>query len=75
MTGATSAAIELADYQLQVAHRVLSDPVQRYLLADEVGMGKTMEAGIIIRQCLLDDADATVLVLTPRIWSNSGKRS
>ena len=65
MTGATSAAIELADYQLQVAHRVLSDPVQRYVLADEVGMGKTMEAGIIIRQCLLDDADATVLVLTP----------
>jgi ATP-dependent helicase HepA len=65
MTGATSAAIELVDYQLQVARRVLSDPVQRYLLADEVGMGKTIEAGIIIRQCLLDDADATVLVLTP----------
>lgn len=65
MTGATSAAIELVDYQLQVAHRVLSDPVQRYLLADEVGMGKTIEAGIVIRQCLLDDADATALVLTP----------
>ena len=65
MTGATSAAIELADYQLQVAHRVLFDPIQRYLLADEVGMGKTIEAGIVIRQCLLDDADATVLVLTP----------
>ncbi|MFO1434136.1 MAG: protein DpdE [Candidatus Competibacteraceae bacterium] len=65
MTGATSAAIELVTHQLQVAHRVLSDPVQRYLLADEVGMGKTIEAGIIIRQCLLDDETATVLVLTP----------
>ena len=65
MTGATSSAIELVDYQLQVAHRVLSDPIQRYLLADEVGMGKTIEAGIIIRQCLLDATDATVLVLTP----------
>ena len=50
MTGATAAAIELVDYQLQVARRVLSDPVQRYLLADEVGMGKTIEAGIVIRQ-------------------------
>ncbi len=65
MTGATSAAIEFVNHQLQVAHRVLSDPVQRYLLADEVGMGKTIEAGIIIRQCLLDDEAATVLVLTP----------
>lgn len=65
MTGATSAAVELVNHQLQVAHRVLSDPVQRYLLADEVGMGKTIEAGLIIRQCLLDDEAATVLVLTP----------
>ena len=33
---------------------MLSDPLQRYLLADEVGLGKTIEAGAILRQILND---------------------
>jgi ATP-dependent helicase HepA len=37
----------------------------RYLLADEVGLGKTIEAGLVIRQVLIDDPDASVLVLAP----------
>lgn len=48
-----SSRIELVPHQVEVARRVLEDPLQRYLLADEVGMGKTIEAGIIIRQYLL----------------------
>ena len=28
--------------------------MQRYLLADEVGLGKTVEAGLVIRQYVLD---------------------
>jgi hypothetical protein len=34
---------------VEVVRRVLQDPAQRYLLADEVGLGKTIEAGILIR--------------------------
>ncbi|MEJ8827222.1 protein DpdE [Variovorax humicola] len=61
-----SASVELVDYQFDVVRRVLTDPVQRYLLADEVGLGKTVEAGIIIRQCVLDDpAGAKVVVVVP----------
>jgi ATP-dependent helicase HepA len=50
-----SSAIELVPHQIDVVRRVLRDPVQRYLLADEVGLGKTIEAGVIIRQAVLDD--------------------
>lgn len=65
-TGLLSASVELVPHQLEVVRRVLEDPIQRYLLADEVGMGKTIEAGAIIRQCLLDNDHARVIVLTPQ---------
>lgn len=65
LTAAISAPIHLFQHQLDTAARVLADPVMRYLLADEVGLGKTIEAGIVIRQLLLDSPDARILVLCP----------
>ena len=61
----TSSGIELYNHQIAVASRVLSDPVRRFLLADEVGMGKTIEAGLVIRQQLLDDPETVVRVVAP----------
>ena len=61
-----SSSIELEPHQVGVIRRVLTDPSQRYLLADEVGLGKTIEAGVVIRQTVLDDLrDHRVLVLVP----------
>ena len=60
-----SSAVELYPHQVDTALTVLSDPVQRYLLADEVGLGKTMEAGFVIRQTLLDHPRARIAVLAP----------
>ena len=60
-----SSSVQLADYQFNVVRKVLQDPVQRYLLADEVGLGKTIEAGLLIRQYTLDVADAQVLLIVP----------
>jgi ATP-dependent helicase HepA len=65
MTGLLSANIALYPHQVEVARRVLEDPIQRYLLADEVGLGKTIEAGIILRQFLLDDPLGKALILVP----------
>lgn len=65
MTGLLSANIALYPHQVEVARRVLEDPIQRYLLADEVGLGKTIEAGIILRQFLLDEPDGRALILVP----------
>lgn len=61
-----SSVIELEPHQINVIRRVLNDASQRYLLADEVGLGKTIEAGIIIRQAILDDPKGhRIVVLVP----------
>lgn len=61
-----SSIIELEPHQINVIRRVLSDASQRYLLADEVGLGKTIEAGVIIRQAVLDDPKGhRIVVLVP----------
>ncbi|MFF2255131.1 protein DpdE [Streptomyces sp. NPDC058142] len=60
-----SSAAEIYPHQIQAALTVLSDPVQRYLLADEVGLGKTVQAGYIFRQTLIDNPRARVVVLAP----------
>lgn len=66
MSALLACAVELEAHQIEVVRRILQDPVQRYLLADEVGLGKTIEAGVLIRQCVLDSKyDCTILVLAP----------
>ncbi|WP_324288896.1 protein DpdE [Gordonia bronchialis] len=65
LSAAIAAPINLFQHQVDTAARVLADPVMRYLLADEVGLGKTIEAGIVIRQLLTEDPTASVLVLCP----------
>ena len=65
ITSLLSSVVQLYPHQVRCVRRVLEDPLQRYLLADEVGLGKTIEAGIIMRQYLLDNPDGQVLVLTP----------
>ena len=66
-----SSSIELEPHQVGVIRRVLTDPSQRYLLADEVGLGKTIEAGVVIRQAVLDDLRGhRVLVLVPHALVN-----
>lgn len=66
MSGLLSSVIDLEQHQYEVVKRVLSDPVQRYLLADEVGLGKTIEAGVLIRQYILDNPrDHRALVIVP----------
>ena len=60
-----SSKVEVLQHQAEVANRVLRDPVIRYLLADEVGLGKTIEAGIIMRQIRLDAPAARIAVVAP----------
>lgn len=66
LTALSSASIDLVIHQVNIARRILNDPIQRYLLSDEVGMGKTIEAGIVARQCLLDSDDSEVLIIVPK---------
>lgn len=53
-------------HQIQVAQQVLQAPMHgRALLADEVGLGKTIEAGIILKELVVCGLARRVLVLTP----------
>jgi ATP-dependent helicase HepA len=65
--GLTSAGVELFPHQADAVRRVLQDPHLRYLLADEVGLGKTIEAGAILRQLEVDDPGIRTLVLVPLV--------
>ncbi|MFF2393943.1 protein DpdE [Nocardia sp. NPDC058114] len=62
-----SSAVELFPHQVEASLTILCDPVQRYLLADEVGLGKTIEAGFVIRQTLIDNPLAKITILTPDV--------
>jgi ATP-dependent helicase HepA len=53
-TGIMSSGVRIHAHQISAALRIIHDPVQRYLLADEVGMGKTIQAGMVMRQLLID---------------------
>ncbi len=69
-----SSLLILEEHQLNVAKRVLEDPLRRYVLADEVGLGKTIEAGFVIRQTLFDsNFKARICITCPetliRQWS------
>jgi ATP-dependent helicase HepA len=70
MSGGLSAllcsSVEIVAHQASVVRRVLTDPFQRYLLADEVGLGKTIEAGVLIKQFTLDEpSDHQTVVIVP----------
>src|SRR5262245_39754826 len=43
----SDARTEILPHQIFTAHKVVSSPKRRFLLADEVGLGKTIEAGMI----------------------------
>lgn len=61
--GLLSSAVDIHDHQVGAARRVLADPIPRYLLADEVGLGKTIEAGMVLRQMLLETGGAAVVIV------------
>ena len=53
------------DYQTETALRVLRRLRGRALLCDEVGLGKTIEAGLVLKEYLLRGLARRVLILTP----------
>ncbi|MGB0866219.1 MAG: RNA polymerase-associated protein RapA, partial [Granulosicoccaceae bacterium] len=63
--GLTGVRGELLPHQLYVAQTVSNRESPRVLLADEVGLGKTIEAGMIMHRLLLNDRIKRVLVVVP----------
>lgn len=63
--GLLGSRTSLLPHQLYIAAEVGSRFAPRVLLADEVGLGKTIEAGMIIHQQLLSGRSQRVLILVP----------
>lgn len=60
-----SAVIPLP-HQIKALKKVLSTPRVRFLLADEVGLGKTIEAGLVIKELKMRGRVKRVLVIAPK---------
>ena len=57
--------IDLIGHQLYIAHQVASRYAPRVLLADEVGLGKTIEAGLILHHQILTERARRILIVVP----------
>ena len=63
--GLAGCRTSLIAHQLYIAHEVSRRFAPRVLLADEVGLGKTIEAGLILHQQLLLERAHRVLIVVP----------
>ncbi len=75
--------IKILPHQISAAIKVLNDLQGRAILADEVGLGKTIEAGIILKELISRGKARSVLILTPaslasqwqqELWDKFGER-
>ena len=65
LLGLQGPRVGLIPHQQWIAHEVGRRYAPRVLLADEVGLGKTIEAGLIIHQQLLTGRAERILVIVP----------
>lgn len=68
--GLTGPRVALIPHQLSVAAEVAGRHAPRVLLADEVGLGKTIEAGLILHRLMMMERVARVLIIVPDSLQN-----
>lgn len=61
-----SASVIPLPHQLKALRRAVSQDRVRFLLADEVGLGKTIEAGLIMRELKLRGLARRILIIAPK---------
>ena len=57
--------VDVEAYQLEPLRRALASPRANLLLADDVGLGKTIEAGLVIQELLLRHRARTAVIVCP----------
>lgn len=65
MRGLVGPRTSLIPHQLHIAREVSQRHAPRVMLADEVGMGKTIEAGLVLHQQLITGRASRALILLP----------
>ena len=64
--GEATAAVKPWPYQVRTFHRLYDNWPPKLLIADEVGLGKTIEAGMLLRQAWLSGRAKRILILAPK---------
>ena len=64
--GAATSAVTPWPHQARIADTIVTHFPERYLLCDEVGLGKTVEAGLVLRQLILSGYVRRCLTLAPK---------
>ncbi len=59
------AGIEVLDYQLEPLRKALELPRVNLFIADDVGLGKTIEAGLVVRELLLRQRVRRIVAIVP----------
>jgi SNF2 family DNA or RNA helicase len=57
--------VKLLDHQLSAAHRAITSTGRGTLFADEVGLGKTIEIGMVLKEMEIRNTHGSILILTP----------
>jgi hypothetical protein len=65
LSSLSNSRVEIKPHQVSVLHRVASTYPHRFILADEVGLGKTIEAGLLIKELKARGFAQRVLILAP----------
>ena len=74
--GLSISRVDPLPHQLEAVYEhLLKLPRVRFLLADDAGAGKTIMAGLLIRELKLRGLIERVLVACPRNGHSSGRRS
>lgn len=64
--GMATAAVTPWPHQVHVSQKIIRSYPRNYMLCDEVGLGKTIEAGLVLRQLLLSGFVKRCLLLVPK---------
>ena len=56
---------QILAHQVESTHRVISALEPRFLLADEVGLGKTIEAGLVLKEMIFRHEHRRILIVCP----------
>ncbi|MDH5655241.1 MAG: SNF2-related protein [Spirochaetia bacterium] len=65
LSSLSNSRTRLLPHQIEATYRVSNALKPRFILADEVGLGKTVEAGLIIKELMLRKGFSRVLVAVP----------
>jgi len=61
----TNSRLSLMPHQINVTHRLSEEHFPRIILADEVGLGKTIEAGIYMKEMMARNLAERILIIVP----------